>query len=117
MRIDSNNVNGNYGYHITRANQPHKKDENQKVQEKKDGIGASQADPNEILNALTAFGNQNKLHIQQTAKSLNIDNYNTPEQKARIQNNMPSIETLIDEANELGLSSEATDAVFEGVFA
>ena len=29
MRIDSNNVNGNYGYHITRANQPHKKDENQ----------------------------------------------------------------------------------------
>ena len=117
MRIDSNNVNGNYGYQVSRANQPHKKGESQKAQEKRDGINALQADPNEILNALTAFGNQNKLYIQQTARNLNIDNYNTPEQKARIQKNMPSIETLIDEANELGLSSEATDALFEGVFA
>lgn len=114
MRIDSNNVNGNYGIYTTRSNQAQKKDEHNQIQNKPNESNIKQAKPDDVLNALAAYGNYNFNAINSTVTGFASSHKTSVN---RIGENTQLIEALYDELAYMGLSDGAINIVFSAYFA
>ena len=114
MRIDSNNVSGNYSIYTSRANQTQKQNENQEVKTKQNNANLKQASPDDVLNALTAYGNYNMKVINSKINSFASSHQTSVD---RISNNTQLIESLYDELASMGLSDGAINIVFDAYFA
>lgn len=114
MRIDSNNVNGNYGIYTPRTTQTQKNNENQNIQNQPNGVNTQQANPNDILAGLAAFGNYNIPAISSKVTSFASSHQTTTN---RIGENTKLIEALYDELAAMGLSDGAINIVFSAYFA
>lgn len=114
MRIDSNNVNGSYGVYTSRTNQTQKQKENKEIQNKPNQVAAQQANPNDVLNGLAAFGNYNIPAISSKVSSFASSHQTSVN---RIGENTQLIESLYDELASMGLSDGAINVVFSAYFA
>lgn len=114
MRIDSNNVNGNYGVYTPRTAQTQKGNEEQKTQNKPNETNTQQANPNDVLAGLAAFGNYNIPAISSKVTSFASSHKISVN---RIGENTQLIESLYDELASMGLSDGAINIVFSAYFA
>ena len=114
MRIDSNNVNGNYGIYTRRTNQTQRDNEKQEIQSQPKQVNTQQANPNDVLAGLAAFGNYN-IPVIRTKITSFANQHQTSTN--RIGENTQLIESLYDELASMGLSDGAINIVFSAYFA